>query len=166
MAIDMKRLNNSFFSLIKSLPDSNSCKEFLEQQIWNGTPICPHCGCIDEKHYRLKFKGQFNGLYKCRHCKQRFTVTTGTMFEGSNVPLDKWFYAIYEFPSHKKGISSIQLSKDIGVTQKTALFMLNRIRHNLNETEIFLSDKLDGVVQVDETYVGGKNKQKDKNTMN
>lgn len=143
---------------MKSLPDALSCKNFLEKHRWNGAPVCPHCGCIDTNHYKLMFKGQFNGLYKCRHCRKRFTVTTGTMFEGSKVPLDKWFYAIYLFLSHKKGISSLQLSKDIEVTQKTAWFMLNRIRHNLNETKEFLSNQFDDVVQVDETYIGGKSK--------
>lgn len=78
---------------MKSLPDSKACKDFLEEHRWNGTPVCSHCGCVDEKHYRLTFGGIFNGLYKCRHCRKRFTVTTGTMFEGSNVSLDKWFYA-------------------------------------------------------------------------
>ena len=77
------------------------------------------------------------------------------MFEGSNIPLDKWFYAIYMFLSHKKGISSVQLSKDLGVTQKTAWFLLGRIRHNMNDWEL---PKFEGVVQIDETYVGGKNK--------
>ena len=77
------------------------------------------------------------------------------MFEGSNVPLDKWFYAIYMFLSHKKGISRLQLSRDIEVTQKTAWFMLNRIRHNLMREGI---GNHAGIVQVDETYIGGRNK--------
>lgn len=145
----------SLLGLLKSLHDEQACREFLENQRWNGMPICPHCGCIDEHHYKLKFRGEFHGLYKCRHCRKRFNVMTGTMFEGSNVPLTKWFYAIYVFLSHKKGISSIQLSKDIDVTQKTAWFMLNRIRCNLLNEGIGLHD---GVVQVDETYVGGRNK--------
>lgn len=145
----------SFFSLMKSLLDKKSCREFLEEQRWNGVPVCPHCGCIDEHHYKLTFFGEFNGLYKCRHCRKRFTVTTGTMFESSNIPLDKWFYAIYMFLSHKKGISSLQLSRDIEVTQKTAWFMLNRIRHNLMREGI---GNHEGIVQVDETYIGGKSK--------
>lgn len=84
-----------------------------------------------------------------------FSVTAGTLFEGSNIPLGKWFYAIDKFLSNKKGVSSLQLSRDIGVTQKTAWFMLNRIRYNLNETEAYLYDKFEGTVQVDETYIGG-----------
>ena len=143
----------SLIQLIRTCHDDKTCREFLEEYRWQGMPICPHCQYVSDKHYRLKTKGEYNG--KCRHCKKIFTVTVGTIFEGSHVPLDKWFYAIYVFLAHKKGISSIQLSKDIGVTQKTAWFMLNRIRHNLlgKELEIFT-----GIVQADETYIGGKNK--------
>lgn len=144
--------------LIRTLHDKKSCMEFLEGYRWQGIPICPHCNNQSDKHYKLKTKGEFNGLYKCRCCKKRFTVTIGTMFEGSNVPLDKWFCAICEFLSHKKGISSIQLSKDIGVTQKTAWFMLNKIRHNLDELDAIATNKFEGAVQMDETYVGGKSK--------
>ena len=145
----------SLIQLIRTCHDDKTCREFLEEYRWQGMPICPHCQYVSDKHYRLKTKGEYNGKYKCRHCKKIFTVSVGTIFEGSHVPLDKWFYAIYVFLAHKKGISSIQLSKDIGVTQKTAWFMLNRIRHNLlgKELEIFT-----GIVQADETYIGGKNK--------
>ncbi len=151
MALTIK----SFIDLMKSLPDANRCREFMEQHKWNGVPTCPHCNHQSERHYKLRFGGVFTGLYKCRHCKRRFNVTTRTMFEGSNIPLDKWFYAIYMFLSHKKGISSVQLSKDLGVTQKTAWFLLGRIRHNLTDWEL---PKFEGVIQIDETYVGGKNK--------
>lgn len=148
----------SLIELLKTLHDKTACREYLEELRWQGIPECPHCKSKSPKHYKLKNKGEFNGLYKCKECKKRFTVTVGTMFENSNVPLDKWFYAIYIFLSHKKGISSIQLAKDIGVTQKTAWFMLTKIRLNLNETEKFLNNKLDGEVQIDETYIGGKPK--------
>lgn len=148
----------SLLDLLKTLHDKTSCREYLEGLRWQGIPKCPHCNCQSEKHYKLKNRGEFDGLYKCKECKKRFTVTIGTMFEGSNVPLEKWFLAIYLFLSHKKGISSIQLSKDIRVTQKTAWLMLTKIRYNLNETESFMTDKFDGEVQIDETYVGGKPK--------
>lgn len=101
------------------------------------------------------------GLYKCKSCRKTFSVTVGTMFEGSHVPLMKWFYAIYIFLSHKKGISSTQLAKDIGVTQKTAWFILERIRHELHGKFIATFNNL---TQVDETYVGGKNKRRMKHT--
>lgn len=145
----------TFIELLKILKDKKSCREFLEKYRWNGEPICPHCRTESPDHYQLKSKGEFNGLYKCNHCRKRFTVTVGTMFEGSNVPLEKWFYAIYIFLSHKKGISSVQLAKDIGITQKTAWFMLNRIRYNFKDK---IHIEFDDMTQIDETYVGGKNK--------
>lgn len=143
---------------MKSLRDERSCREFLERLRWpNGEIVCPRCGSVSEKHYRLKTDGHFNGVYKCRDCRKTFTVTVGTMFEGSHVSLQNWFIVIYLFLSDKKGMSSIQIAKYIGVTQKTAWFMLFRIRHNL-ENKIILQFK--GVTQVDETYVGGKNRKR------
>ena len=153
----MQRIK-SFIHLIKALHDKKSCMEFLEDYRWHGIPVCPHCNCQSEKHYKLKINGEFNGLYKCRDCRKRFTVTIGTIFEGSNVSLEKWFYAIYVFLSHKKGISSVQLSKDVGVTQKTAWFMLVKIRQNLTDSAYDMAYNLEGEVQVDETYIGGKSK--------
>lgn len=150
----------SLKELLRKLHDKRTCREYLEGLRWQGIPKCPHCNCQTEKQYKLKNKGEFNGLYKCRECKKRFTVTMGTMFEGSKVPLEDWFFAIGIFLSHKKGISSIQLSKDIGVTQKTAWFMLTKIRHNMNDIDAIIVNKFDGEVQIDETYVGGKPKGK------
>lgn len=152
----MKYKAKSFLDLFTSLHDETSCREFLEYQRWQDEPICPHCHKQDKEHYRLKR----SGLYKCRYCRKTFSVTVGTMFEGSHVPLRKWFYAIYIFLSHKKGISSTQLAKDIGVTQKTAWFMLERIRHELHGKFVTLFEDM---TQVDETYVGGKNKGRVKN---
>ena len=152
------RLPKSFIQLMNSLHDEKSCREFLETHRWHGMPKCPHCNHESKEHYRLNRNGEFNGLYKCRNCKKTFTVTKGTIFERSNVPLKSWFYAIHMLLSHKKGISSIQLSKDIGVTQKTAWYMLQKIRDNLSEELEYLLDSYDGIVQVDETYVGGKTK--------
>lgn len=145
---------------MNSLYDEKSCREFLETHRWHGVPKCPHCNHESKEHYKLNRNGEFNGLYKCRNCKKTFTVTKGTIFERSNVPLKSWFYTIHMLLSHKKGISSIQLSKDIGVTQKTAWYMLQKIRCNLNGELEDLLDSYDGIVQVDETYVGGKTKGK------
>lgn len=150
--------NKLYYELRNSLRDEKSCREFLEMHRWQNVPICPHCNCKSEKHYKLKRSREFNGLYKCRECKKTFTVTTRTIFENSKVPLNKWFDAIHLFLSHKSGISSIQLSKDIGVTQKTAWFMLTKIRHNLNNLDFIAENKFDGEVQMDETYIGGKSK--------
>lgn len=95
-------------------------------------------------------------MYKCKDCRERFTVRIGTMFEDSNLPLKKWFYAIFLFLAHKRGISSAQLARDIHVTQKTAWFMLHRIRHNIKDDDTTFEDQ----TQVDETYVGGKTSAK------
>ena len=128
----------SLLHMIDSLQSEEKCRLHLESVRWpNGQIVCPHCGSVSEKHYRLTKDGKFEGLYKCKDCRERFTVTVGTMFENSHVPLRKWFLAIYMFLSHKKGISSVQLAKDINVTQKTAWFMLNRIRDNMKSDSNF-----------------------------
>jgi transposase-like protein len=153
----------SFVEMLTVLPDDNACHLFLEDLRWDGKPVCPHCGSINENHYKLKTKGEFTGLYKCKDCRERFTVTVGTMFEGSHVPLRKWFIAIYIFTTHKKGISSLQLGRDLGITQKSAWFVLSRIRQNFGIGEG--SEMIGGsgtVVEVDETVVGGKAKNMSK----
>ena len=95
------------------LPTDESCREYMEQRIWeNGKPVCPYCGSI--KHYVLKTKGIFKGMYKCGDCKERYNVMVNTMFEGTHIGLRKWFIAIYIFSQHKKGISSHQLGKRFG----------------------------------------------------
>lgn len=142
--------------MLSALPDDKACREYLEAKRWKGTPVCPHCGMAADNHYKLNVKGEFKGMYKCRSCKERFTVTLSTMFEGSPIPLRKWFIATYIFASHKKGISSHQLSRDLDVTQKTAWFMLHRLR--LAFSEMF-EEPLGGdgmIVETDTTYVGGK----------
>lgn len=153
----LKTSFNSFMELLEALPDEKSCREYLEQLRWNGEPVCPHCGSQNKDHYELKTKGEFKGLRKCKDCRERFTVTVKTMFEGSHVPLRKWFIAIYIFVSHKKGISSLQLHRDLGVTQKTAWFMLGRIRNTFKQGS---GEKLTGTTQADETFMGGKNKNR------
>src|SRR3989442_875002 len=109
---------------------------------------CPHCGVIGA-HYTLK-----NNTHKCRDCLKKFSVRHGTIFEDSKISLMKWFEAIFLMTSHKKGISSCQLARDIGVTQKTAWFMLHRIR-NAAMTKEF-NAPLRGPVEIDEAYVGPK----------
>ena len=144
---------NSLIDLLDSLQSEEDCREFLEAIRWDGgsAPICPHCGSQSKEHYKLTNGGQYRGLHKCKDCNKRFTVTVGTMFEGSHISLRKWFAAIYMFLAHKKGISSMQLHKDIAVTRKTAWFMLSRIRYNLRNIKYIIYGD---VTQVDETYAG------------
>lgn len=141
--------------LFAKFKDEATCREFLVQQRWNGKPVCPYCGC--DKSYKIEGGKRF----KCANqtCYKKYSVTVGTIFEASNIPLTTWFPAVYIAISHKKGISSVQLAKDLGVTQKTAWFMLHRIREGLKENEPLLLSK---EVQVDEAYIGGEEKYKHK----
>jgi transposase-like protein len=145
-----------FESLIDLLDRFNTdqvCFDYLAQLRWGDKPVCPHCN-NSERIYQ--FKDGRN--YKCSSCRKKFTVKVGTVFEGSNISLRKWFAAIYLFTSHKKGISSVQLSKDIKVTQKTAWYMLHRLRYAMEHPDY--KKPLDGTIEADETYVGGKEKNR------
>lgn len=128
------------------------CQNFLFKQRWSDGVTCPKCGEIDIKTYKLA-----SGRIKCASCRNTFTVRTRSIFEDSPVPLQKWFLAIYLCASYKKGISSLQLSKYIAVTQKTAWFMLQRIRY-VFENDSF--ELLSGDVEMDEAYIGGKDSNK------
>lgn len=144
----------SLVELTDYFSDEYTCKQHLAQIRWKGTPVCPRCGC--QKSYLFK-----SGDYKCAGCRKKFTVRLGTIFEDSPIPLRKWFVAIYLLTSHKKGISSCQLAKDIAVSQKSAWFMLHRVRYAVQTKSFNKPGKLlAGTVEADETYVGGKEKNK------
>ena len=139
----------NYKELMSKLSDEKVCRDAMEQWRWNGNPVCPHCN--GEKPYKLK-DGK---TYRCREktCRKDFTVTVGTIFENSKIPLSTWIASIFVITAHKKGISSLQLGRDLGITQKSAWFVLHRIRHIMGEPE---PEPLDNIVEVDETYVGGK----------
>ena len=137
----------NLIELHKYFNDENVCWDYLENLRWNNKIVCPFCK--GEKHYKLKN----SRTYKCSQCKKKFNAKVGTIFENTKIPLSKWFVSIYLATSHKKGISSLQLSKDISVTQKTAWFILHRIREMLKAKAPYM---LNSMVEVDETFIGGK----------
>jgi transposase-like protein len=118
----MSKSTISTFQLFELIPDQETARRVLESRLWPNGPRCPVCGTGDRITIR---KG---GFYRCNQCKEDFTVRTGTIFERSHVPLHKWIYAMYLVVTARKGISSMQLAKEIGVTQKTAWFILGRLR--------------------------------------
>lgn len=143
----------SLYDLQKAFPTEKSCIKFLELIRWNGNVISPY----DETSKVYKCKGN---NYKCKNTGKYFNVRTNTLLEASNIELRKWFMAIYLITSHKKGISSLQLHKDLHVPQKTAWFMLQRIRKCF---EFENNNILNNSVEVDETYIGGRNKNRHAN---
>src|SRR2546427_627993 len=135
--------------------------EYLESIRWPNGPVCPHCGS-EKRPYPLK--SDTRRLYKCAGCRKQFTVTVGPIFDSSHIPLNKWLLAFYLLCSSKKGMSSHQLHRMLGVTYKSAWFMAHRIRYAMEQPPF--SERLNGVVEADETYIGGKprlaNKSKDR----
>ncbi len=132
--------------------DAFAAADYLESLRWPNGPVCPHCGESERKPYALKSKTR--KLWKCAACRKQFTVTIGTIFEGSHIKLNKWLLAFYLLCSSKKGMSAHQLHRMLGVTYKSAWFMAHRIRYAMQQPAF--TELLSGVVEVDETYVGGK----------
>ena len=128
---------------------------YVEARVWPDGPVCPHCGGV-EKLGRLKGKSTRPGLWKCYQCRKPFTVRMGTIFESSHVPLHIWLQAMYLIAGSKKGISSNQLHRILGVTLKTAWFLSHRIREAMREGDLTPFGGDGGAVEVDETYIGRK----------
>ncbi len=149
--------------IAKSYHDEDSARAFLEAQRWpDDKPGCPHCGEIG-RSYRLppiagkpKKNGEITyrkGIWKCGGCRKQFTVTVDTIFEDSHIPLHKWLMAFHLLCASKKGMSAHQLHRMLGVTYKSAWFMAHRIRYAMAQLNLPM---MQGTVEVDETYVGGK----------
>src|SRR5947207_9063785 len=136
-----------------------TARQYLEEIRWPNGVVCPHCKNADQKRiWEIKenpAKKIRSGLYHCAECDKQFTVTVGTIFEDSHIPLRKWLVAWYLLCSSKKGISSLQIQRMLGLgSYRTALFMMHRIRYALSSPEF--TKQLSGTVEVDETYIGGK----------
>ena len=141
----------SAYEFFKSFPNEASAIEYIEGLRWADGIICPHCD--SQRSGRMK-DSQY---HQCKDCRKKFTVRTGTIFERSHIPLDKWLYAMYILETARKGVSSLQLSKELGITQKATWFMLHRLREACGNMEAV---PIEGVAEVDETYIGGKERNK------
>jgi transposase-like protein len=142
----MSKITISTFELFAMFPDQESARQYLEGRLWPQGPRCPVCGLGD------RITARKAGYYRCNQCKEDFTVRTGTILERSHVPLHKWLYAMYLLVTARKGISSMQLAKEIGITQKSAWFVLHRLREACGGPNL---KKLAGIIEIDETFVGG-----------
>jgi transposase-like protein len=145
--------------------DETKAREFLEATRWPDGPFCPHCGGV-ENITRLEGKSHRPGLLKCNQCSGHFSVTVGTLFERSHIPLHKWLLAMHLMSASKKGISAHQLHRMLGITYKSAWFMSHRIREaqrELNPTPMGGEGKS---VEADETYIGGKERNKHRSKRN
>lgn len=146
----MSRSTISTFQLFKLIPDAETARTYLETRLWPNGPVCPKCKAKE------KITARKDGFYRCNPCKLDFTIRTGTIFERSHVPLHKWLYAMYLLVTARKGISSLQLGKEIGITQKSAWFVLQRLREACGNDLTMLK----GIVEMDEVYLGGKEQNK------
>lgn len=149
----MSKSTISVFELFALIPDAETARLYLEARLWPDGATCPSCILRDRITTR---KG---GYYRCNRCAVDFTVRTATIFERSHVPLHKWVYAMYLVVTARKGVSSLQMAKEIGVTQKTAWFMLQRLREACMDDK-GKDNRLGGLIEVDECFVGGKEANK------
>ena len=139
--------------LYKLFPDDKACREWLEEVRWGGEPVCPHCGAVED----IKPSGETKpNHYWCKSCRKDFTVTTGTCMHSTKKPLQDWLYTFYAVLTGRKGVSAMQLSKELGVQYRTAWHMLHRVREACKGGDFMLSN----IVEVDETYKGGKERNK------
>jgi len=146
----------SLYEFFKKFPDEEAARTFFEVKRWSNGKYCPHCGSISV----AECKDHKPMPYRCKDCRKHFSVRTGTTLEESRLPLQKWLMAIYMMTTARKGIPSTQMARELGITQKSAWFLAHRIRESWLANKPNDDDKLDGHVEVDETFIGGKEKNK------
>jgi transposase-like protein len=154
--LSMDSMNLS--ALAKHFSDETAARELLESMRWPNGAACPKCGGADP--YKLNRKAGSStrpGVWKCRACRKQFTVTVGTVFEDSHIPLSKWLLAIHLLASSKKGMSAHQLHRNLDISYKAAWFMAHRLRYAMQQGP--MTALMSGTVEVDETYIGARNKR-------
>lgn len=149
----MSDLSNPIFH------DETKARIWLEAELWPDGPNCPHCGAVNEATL-MQGKTTRPGLYQCNACREPFTITMGTLYERSHIPLHKWLAATHLIMASKKGISALQVGRMLGVSKKSAWFLCHRIRESLRETKPAMLGGPGKAVEADETYIGGKEKNK------
>ncbi len=159
----MEKLNISV--IVKRFSDESAAWECLEEMRWPNGPVCPHCGVIGTAYFIQPKNGHrttstgkvsYRRLWKCADCRKPFSVLVGTIFERSQVPLSKWLLALYMMSASKNGVAAFEIHRTLGVTNKTAWFMMMRIREAMKRGE--LAAPMVGTIVADETYIGGKKK--------
>ena len=140
--------------VMETFPTQEHCIAYLERLRWQGSPECPHCESIHVRRRNENVTGRI-GRWNCHECKSTFKVTHGTLFHGTKIPLQKWFLAISLMANAKKSLSSCQLARDLGVKQKTCWRIMMALRAEMGKDNVLLQ----GIVEADETYIGGKGKK-------
>ena len=149
----------NLIEVMARFPDQEACIEHLERIRWRGTAVCPHCESKDVVRKKEEGEGRV-GRWNCHDCSASFKVTCGTVFHGTKIPLQKWFLAISLIVNAKKSLSSYQLSRDLDLKQKASWYLQTRIRAEMaNKTSSIL---LQGIIEADETYIGGKPRKENK----
>lgn len=156
-------------ALVKRIPDEASAYEYLEELRWNGRPVCPHCGSVaahyfltpkaDEGRTTRRGKVTARRVWKCKDCRKQFSVTVGTIFHGSKIPLRTWLFVVFEIVASKNGVAAREIQRKYELMPKTAWFMAHRIREAMRRDPRGVSMMV-GTIVADEAYIGGKSRQK------
>lgn len=172
----LEALTLNLSTIGKYFSDEEAAYELIEKLRWTQGPICPHCGSVNRSYFLTPINGYrktrtgrttYRRVWKCADCRQQFSVLVGTIFEDSKIPLSKWLLAIHMMCQGKNGVSAHELYRTLDITYKSAWFMAHRIRYAMARpplvdqlAAVAEEDKLDGIVEADETYIGGKAKGK------
>jgi transposase-like protein len=151
LSMSAANLQNPIFT------DNDKAREWLEARVWPTGVVCRHCGNADASRIaHLKGKAHRPGLYQCAECRQQFTVTVGTVFERSKIPLSKWLAALFLMVSSKKGVSAHQMHRMLGISYKSTWFMMHRLREAMRQGDLAPMGGNGSIVEVDETFIGRK----------